>query len=95
MQRLSSQVRQHVDTWFLRNRIVFANAAIVKRGEYIPRGSSGRISKVLANGDYEVEFYGCKKIHLSVRAADVTLSPFLGRANRWLAALMHRQKLIS
>ena len=56
MQRLSSQVRQHVDTWFLRNRIVFANSAIVKRGQYIPRGSTGRISKVLANGDYEVEF---------------------------------------
>ena len=56
---------------------VFACRPIVSRGEYVPRGVTGSIRRVLASGDYEVAFDGEQKIVIPVDPAYLTRAPAL------------------
>ena len=77
MRRLVRRMRQRIAAWYLRDRAVFAVRDIVKRGDYVPRGSNGRVAAVRPNGDYEVVFYRKRELRLAVSPADVALSPSL------------------
>lgn len=73
------KLAQRVRTCTLCGRVVFAVADIVRQGHYIPRGSTGRISKVHLNGDYEVAFEGARSEVVRVHRREVAPAPQLAR----------------
>ena len=59
---------------------VFASRPIVSRGEYVPRGLTGTIRRVLASGDYEVAFDGERPIVIPVDPHKLVRAPALAPA---------------
>jgi hypothetical protein len=84
MRQLWRRIRQRIANRFLRDRVVFARTTILRRGEYVPRGSNGRVAWVMPDGCYQVVFYGEREVCLPVRPTEVEFSPMLraGRAGR-------------
>lgn len=83
LKRLAHRLRSQS----LAGRAVFASATIVRQGNYVPRGSIGRIQKVTLKGEYEVAFDHLPGIAVAVRPREVSAVPELARARGLLANL--------
>lgn len=63
----------------LANRPVLASADIVRRGQYVPRGATGRILRVRPDGAYEVRFDRPEAESVIVRPGEIAPAPTLAR----------------
>lgn len=84
--RLFTQARSHA----LADRPVFASADIVRRGHYVPRGSTGRILRVRRDGNYEIAFDRLETERVVVNPREVAPAPAIAaRAPFGLRILSH------
>ncbi|MFO1167262.1 MAG: hypothetical protein U1E19_03950 [Rhodoblastus sp.] len=61
----------------LTGRPVLARAEIVRRGQYVPRGATGRILRVRPDGDYDVAFDMTEITRLRVQPREIAPAPTL------------------
>ena len=58
-------------------RPVLARKDIVRRGQYVPRGATGRIVSVRADGDLDIAFDRIETENLSVHPREIAPAPAL------------------
>ncbi|HMN72632.1 MAG TPA: hypothetical protein PKA55_12275 [Rhodoblastus sp.] len=74
----------------LAGRPVLATADIVRHGQYLPRGATGRIVRVRPDGEFDVAFDLVEGELLHVRATEIAPAPALAaRAPFGLRILSH------
>lgn len=78
--RLQKLARK-VQTASLAGRPVLAAADIVRRGHYVPRGSTGKIIRVRADGDLDIAFDRMEGGVVRARRAEVAPAPTMAQGS--------------
>ena len=78
--RLQKLARK-VQTASMAGRPVLAASDIVRRGHYVPRGSTGTIVRVRADGDFDIAFDRIGAGPVQARRAEVAPAPRLAQGS--------------
>ncbi len=71
---------RRLQTAAVAGRPVLARADIVRRGNYVPRGSTGQIVRVRPDGDYDIRFDGLDNVVVQAKRHQVAAAPTLAPA---------------